>query len=469
MTGYVAMTVNEHSSTTTSLLPGQNPISTSVYRFAMNDVPAFRDEVYITAKDDYLAKIDFELARYQLPGTVSVNSKNLSVSWEALDNTLLSSNDFGGQIKRASFLRETAKTLLTGSADTLSRVKAAYDYVRQTVKWNEETALWSAEGIKKAIDNRKGNAADINLLLIALLREMNIDANPLILSTRSHGRINESYALLKKFNYIIAHVSVSGKDLLLDATDAYLPPGMLPVHCLNGTGRLVHPTKPRFVSLLPVERDVEAYLGTFSISDNGEVAGTLTHSHGGYSAWSNRKQFVSEGKAKYLASVQKKRPAWQIENADFSGLEGHNSTFSANYTLAVPEACAKAGDRLYLLPMLTEAHGVNPFKEPQRLYPVDLGVPIDESFVFTYTLPEGYQVEELPQSVSMQLPQDGGRFLYQVAVNAANRLQVNCRISLRRPLYLSDEYGSLRELFNRIIAKHAEQVVLKRGTVAEKK
>ncbi|MFD2936876.1 transglutaminase domain-containing protein [Spirosoma flavum] len=468
LSGYLTMTVNDRTSTTVDLLPGQASVHATGYRFAMKGVPAFREEAYMTTADDYLAKIDFELASYQVPGATGLISKNFSVGWEAMDKTLLDDIDFGGQIKRAGFLRETAKSLLTQQTDTLGRVTAAYDFIRRTIKWNDEDGLWSLDGIKKVFDNKKGNAADINLMLIALLREMAIDANPVILSTRAHGRINEDYALLRKFNYVIAQVSVGGKDLLLDATDPYLAPGMLPVHCLNGTGRLVHPTTPRFISLLPAERDVEVHTGTFTLADDGEVAGTLVHSHGGYSAWSTRKQFTIDGKVKYLESLQQKHPVWQIEKADFLGTDLKATSFNINYTIAIPEACSKAGDRLYFKPMLTEAHTDNPFKESERLYPVDFGVLIDETFTATYTLPTGFRVEEMPKPTSIQLPENGGRFLYDVSVNATNQLRVVSRILLRRPMYFASEYGPLRELFSRIVAKHAEQVVLKRE-VSEKK
>jgi hypothetical protein len=467
--GYLGMTVNEQKKSSTNLLPTQGSVSASSYRFAMKDVPAFKDEAYITTDDDYLSKIDFELASYQLPGAVGMQTHNLSVGWDAMDKTLLSDANFGGQIKRAGFMRETAKSLLAQQSDTLSRIKAAYDFIRKTVKWNDEASLWSMDGIKKVFDNKKGNAADINLMLIALLREMDISANPVILSTRSHGRISEAYALLKKFNYVIAQVSVGGKDMLLDATDPYLTPGMLPVHCLNGTGRLVHQTNSRFIPLLALERDVDMHTGSFTINAEGEVSGKLLHSYGGYSAWKARKKFAKEGKSKFLESIQKTRPAWQIEMADFSGADVSSSAFNVEYTMAIPEACSRAGDRLYFRPMLTEAFAANPFKELERLYPVDFGVPIEKTYSVTYTLPTGFLVEEMPKPVSMLLPQDGGRFLYQVSINAANQLQIVSRIVLRRQIYLTEEYGALRELFSRIVAKHAEQVVLKRGTVAEKK
>jgi transglutaminase-like putative cysteine protease len=464
--GYLPLFINENRRSNLNLLPGQEAVGTSDYRFVVKDAPAFRNEAYITTDDDYLSKIDFELASYQIPGNMI---KDLSVTWPALDQTLLRDTDFGGQLKRNSFLRETANALVKQHADTLGRIEAAYNFIRQSIKWNEEASIWSLQGIKKVFENKKGNAADINLMLIALLREMNIDANPVILSTRSHGRVNEAYPLLKKFNYVVATVMVGGKDLLLDATDVYLKPGMLPVRCLNGTGRLVHDTNPRFISLVPNERDSEVHTGKFTLDSEGDLTGTLTHSHGGYSAWSARKTFATEGQTKYLDEVRKKRPAWQIDKAEFQGKGIDGNTFNELYSLTIPEACSRAGDRLYFRPMLTEAHSKNPFKDPERLYPVDFGVAIDETYNARYALPEGFQVEETPKPVSVSLPNNGGRFIYQVSVSAENELLVTSRILLRQTMYYADDYPALREWFAQIVAKHAEQVVLKRVTVAASK
>ncbi|MFD2573875.1 transglutaminase domain-containing protein [Spirosoma soli] len=462
--GYLPLTINQHERSSYPLLSAHPEIGSTAYRFAVKDAPAFRDESYITTDDDYLSKIEFELASYQMPGRATTD---FSVTWEALDRTLLMNASFGGQYKRAGFLRETAQSLLSRHKDTLGRVKGAYEFVKKHIKWSSESALWS-NNVKKVFDDKKGDAADINLLLIALLREMDIEANPVILSTRSHGRIVEAYALLRKFNYVVAHVSLGGKDVLLDATDPYLQLGMLPTHCLNGSGRLVHANKARFISLAPRERNVEARNATFTLDEEGEVTGTLVHSHGGYSAWSARKQFATDGHTTYLDGVRKKRPSWQIEQAKFEEVDSIG-TFNATYALTIPEACGRAGDRLYLRPMLSEAHGSNPFKEKERLYPVDFGVSIDENFLATYTLPAGFTVEELPKPVSMILPNNTGRFNYQVSVINRNQLQVVSRILLRKTQYFAEEYSALQEFFSQIVAKHAEQVVLKRGTVAEKK
>lgn len=464
MGGYLNLFQDEYKATNINLLPGYNSVGGTAYRFVVKDAPAFRDEAYITTDDDYVSRIDFELASYQLPNGMR---ENISVDWEAMDQTLLTEPTFGGQFKRAPFLRETAKTLLSEHTDSLSRITAAYDFVRQQIKWNQEMSMTS-NSIKKVVDDKKGDSGDINLLLIALLREMNMEANPVILSTRSHGRIDQTYALLRKFNYVVAQVSVGGKDMLLDATDVHLRPGMLPLHCLNGTGRLVHPTKSRFVSLAPADLDVEAYTGIFTLSEAGEVAGSLVHSHGGYSAWSARRQLATDGQTSYFANIRKKNAGMQLEQATCTGTDGSDKAFTVSYSLTVPEACSKVGERLYFRPMLAGTHTTNPFKENERLYPVDFGVAIDETYSATYTLPDGFQVEELPKPASIALPENGGRFLYRAVVNG-NQLQVTSRISLRKTMYFAHEYLALRELFSQIVAKQAEQVVLKRGAVAEKK
>lgn len=463
-TGYLPLAVNEQNGGSQDLLPGQPTVNTVAYRFAVKDAPAFRDEAYITTDDDYLSRIDFELARYTLPGA---GTKNLSLSWEDLDRTLLDHGSFGTQIKRSGFLREHAQTILREHTDTLARVVAAYDLVRKRVKWNNKASFWS-DNIKKVFEDGKGDSGDINLLLIALLREMKLDANPLLLSTRSHGRISEAFALLKKFNYVVAHLWVGGKDMLLDATDSQLIPGMLTRECLNGRGRLIHPTQARFVSLTPAERFVETITGKLVISAEGDISGNVQLLAGGHAGWETRRKIATSGRTKYVDQVRKERPGWEIDAINVDDSRTGVTTVMTNCTMTIANACSQAGDRLYFRPMLTEGHHQNPFKEVDRLYPVDFGVLTDETFAMTYTLPPGYLVEELPKKALLVMPNNGGRYAFDIVVNERNELQILSRLTLRQTIYAVDDYAVLRELFTLMVAKQAEQVVLKRSTTAAK-
>ncbi|HAK78750.1 MAG TPA: hypothetical protein DCM71_18030 [Runella sp.] len=69
---------------------------------------------------------------------------------------------------------------------------------------------------------------------------------------------------------------------------------------------------------------------------------------------------------------------------------------------------------------------------------------------------------ELPQSISVSLPEGGGKFVFSSA-QTENRITISSRLTLRKSSFLPEEYGQLKEFFDQLIAKHNEQIVLKKG------
>ncbi|NID08731.1 transglutaminase [Fibrivirga algicola] len=465
--GYLPLTINTAKPISFGLVNGLGNEGAMVYHFAVANAPAFRNEPFITTPTDYLSKIDFELAKIEIPGNVL---ETYSLSWADVDRTLLTKSTFGEQYQKASFLRDVADAIKAKhpDADTLGRVGAAYAYVRNTLTWNEENSLLS-DRLKRVLELKKGTVSDLNFTLIGLLRELNIDANPVILSTRSHGAVNKEYGLLRQFNYVVAHLMLDGKDFMLDATDRFIKPGVLPERALNQTGRLILPEgKSRFVSLLPTERDIEAKVVTLTVTEDGTTTGTLRHSYGGYGAVDARKSYSLRGETNFVADVKRKKPNWQVEQVEFANVDDPAASMTVDYKLAVTDVVQVVGDRMYLHPMMTEGQADNPFKQLVRQYPVDFGAPFDETFTATYTLPEGYRVDELPAPLALSLPNNGGRFTYQVQ-QIGRQLSVSSRITIRKPVFLADEYSMLKELYDKILLKHGEQVVLVKGALAEKK
>lgn len=453
MNGYLSLAHNENKDVNIS----EFNINGLQYHFVVLDAPAFRDESYITTESDYLSKIDFELASVNWP---NVLMKDFSLDYANLNKTLLESEDFGQQIKRNGFLKDIASEIKTKHTDSTARMQAAVDYIVKTVKWNGERSIYST-GLRKIHDKKTGDAADINLMLIALLREIGFDANPVILSTRDHGRIHEQYALMRRFNYVVAHIDNNGKDLLIDATDEFLKVGMLPYQCLNHNGWLVHPTFPRLVSLEPTERDVEFEKAEMKIDEEGEMKGLFTKSYSGYSAWGARQSFKKEGKEKFLEEVKKAKTNWTISKAEYKNNDDISQQMEAKYEVTMTDFVTKAGNMMYLKPMLSEGHTKNPFKDTERTYPIDFAMPIDETFMASYEIPAGYTVIEKPQSVSFVLPENGGRFTHAVNVNE-NKISIVSRLSFRKTTYTPEEYPFLKGFYDQIVKKHNEQIVLKK-------
>ena len=64
----------------------------------MNDVPAFRDDDFISSKNDYIFKLDFQLSKiHNFDGT----NTNIITTWEKLIKELLKHQDFGKYISKS--------------------------------------------------------------------------------------------------------------------------------------------------------------------------------------------------------------------------------------------------------------------------------------------------------------------------------------------------------------------------------
>ena len=103
----------------------------------------------------------------------------------------------------------------------------------------------------------------------------------------------------------------------------------------------------------------------------------------------------------------------------------------------------------------------NPFKMNERKYPVDFAYPIRKTYSCTIKLPQGYTLDEKLKPLIVTLPDNAGKFLYEVSELGGN-LQIKSNIIISKVLFLPDEYQYLKEFYNQIITKHSEQIVLKK-------
>ncbi|HLT71528.1 MAG TPA: hypothetical protein VKZ75_02705, partial [Cyclobacteriaceae bacterium] len=212
-------------------------VACSMQKFAMENIPAFVEEDYMTAKSNFVSAIRFELKEiHRLTGYVD----RITKEWKDVENELRQDSRFGGQLRRGeNIMDQNLTTSIVSQADPLVRAMGVYDYIVKHYDWNGLTGKYCEQGIRKAFEARRGNVGDLNLSLIAALRYAGLEADPVILSTRSNGYVTELFPSLSDFNYVIARLVIDDKEYLLDATDPLVPFGMIPFHCLNGKGRLI--------------------------------------------------------------------------------------------------------------------------------------------------------------------------------------------------------------------------------------
>jgi hypothetical protein len=176
-----------------------------VHVYGMRNVPAFRDESYITSVDDYIMKIEFQLAKFNNPYGPK---EEIMSTWPKLIEDLMRAEEFGKYLRQSEKNAEKAVAGIkfTETGD-LAKVREIINNVKTSYKWDGYSSIYASKVPKDFAAQKTGNSTDINLFLIAMLRAAGFDADPVLSSTRANGRISTQYPFLHYFNYVLALVT----------------------------------------------------------------------------------------------------------------------------------------------------------------------------------------------------------------------------------------------------------------------
>jgi len=469
MQGYVPLAINEEDHVPQSIILHNSQRASSNgsnvdkidytenrFRWAAKDVPAFKEEPFITTYRDYVSKINFELSFTKFPGA---GIKNYMGSWDDINKFYAENENFGNEVTGNGFLKEKVEEITKGLSTPEEKIAAIHDFVLTNTTWDGSTRTFTSKSFRKLLDEKKGNSAEINLLLASMLDKANIDVSPALLSTRDHGFLRESTAISSQFNYTICVANLDDKVILLDATEKLLPVGMLPERCLNGKAFVVSKAGYHWVELKPLGKSRTIVSSKFTLADTGELKGSIEISKTGYDALRTRKKYLG-GEDDYLKNFLEGR-TWELSKNEFKNTKDVHQPFVEAHDLVITDHVVSAGNILYLNPFILHKEDENPFKHETREYPVDFGSAFDKTYMIKISLPEGYAVEELPQSKMLALPDGGGKYLYNVN-HIGNDISITSSVSINRALFTQMEYPNLREFYNQVVAKQAEQIVIKK-------
>jgi hypothetical protein len=296
--------------------------------------------------------------------------------------------------------------------------------------------------------------------LASLLDKAGFSVSPVLTSTRNHGFIREVTPVSSQFNYVICLASVGDKSFLLDATEKLLPVGMLPERCLNGSGFAVSKSGYKWVPLQSKTKSRIIVNVDLALTASADLIGKLQIDRSGYDALVGRKKYFSKDEAEYVKDFVGTR-SWEITKSDFENTKEIHQPIKEKYELVINEHIMMAGNVMYLNPLLLYRIDENPFKLEKREYPVDYSSPYERIFMGRITIPDGFQVDELPQAKVLALPENTGRYTYSVS-QAGNVLNIVSNFQINKSIFTQTEYPNLREFYNQVVAKQAEQIVLKK-------
>jgi len=431
--------------------------SQNVYEVATNNVPALKKEDYVDYLHNYAAFLKWELTSTRFPNTTT---KNYAEDWESVAKSIFNDADFQKEINRDGYFEDEVDQLVQGVQSPLEKMQLIYKFVKQKVKWNGYYGFMPESGGKSAFKKGEGNVGDINLLLTAMLKYAGLNANPVVLSTRSNGI--PVFPTRTGFNYVVSVIEFPEGAVLLDATDPHAAPGELPKRARNWKGRLIRENlSSDWVDLYSGVLSSDVSVLSYELGNDMVLRGKAAESYDGLFAKAYREEVEGLSEQVLLENLEKEKGNIKIsevrqENLDSIGLEVKES-----YVFELQQGVDVINDKVYIKPFIFNGLAENPFKADERHYPIFFEFPMMTKKTINLLIPEDYEVESLPESSIVQINGGEGEFKFLVKQNG-RYLRFEADFTLKNIVFLPEQYTALKEFYAQMVEKQSETLVLKK-------
>lgn len=443
------------------IVAGNTWYDTQVQQFTwvMKDVLALKEAAFITTLDNYVSRLSFQLSRFS---SSALSSVNYLQSWQEVSNILLISKNFGlAIINKTNWLKSIVDQNTNSTMPPIEKAKKIFNFIRDNIATTENSVFINEDIQLEDIYKKKaGTVAEKNLLLAAVLNNANIEATPIILSTRNNGYTNATYPVLENFNYTICKITIEGANYFLDASVPKIGFNKLPIDCYNGHAQAITKnTYPIFLHADSLKEEENTTIFMYNDSSN-KITATYSFEPGYYNSLLIRNKLDSATIDNYFKKeIITTDAEVDIKNVTIDSLMSYNTPIKINVDFSIK---LDNNDVIYFNPMLDKSILKNPFNsDSTRAYPIEMPYTIDKFYVLNMEIPNGYKVEDLPKSIKVALNTTDGYFNYSITTDGKN-IFFKSRIRIKKANFNQTDYTSLYDFYGYIVKKHAEFIVFKK-------
>ncbi|WJS95320.1 DUF3857 domain-containing protein [Flavobacterium johnsoniae] len=421
------------------------------------DVPALQDENYVNNINNFKGSIQNELELKRFPDKPVVN---FTKTWEGVAESTYKNADFAKELGNRSFYEEDLKRILLNINSPRQRLDTIFKFVQNRMNWNKKKGYYVDKGVKKAFEEKTGNTAEINLLLISMLKAAKIQVDPVLVSTVENGV--PVFPNRTVFNYLIAAATIDGEQILLDATSKFTVPNILPLNVLNWKGRLIKENgNSEEVELIPTKFSViNNTVSAFIDPQQAKLEGSLSLQKTDYNALIFREKYGTKTNESNIEKFEQQFIGVEIEDyrADIQDL---SKPVMEKASFSIDKAYDVIGGKLFVNPLLFFAYKSNPFKLEKRQMPIYFGFPEQRRFNMFLQIPEGYKVESLPSPIRIVMEDKAASYTMNI-MSDENQIQIKVTQEISKAIFAAEDYSMIKDFFQKIIEIQNDKIILKK-------
>lgn len=423
----------------------------------LENMPGYKDEAFVFQPLDYADQIRFQLSYYLKSDQGPLYGPGAMVpfvpDWEALAQRMLKSyQPFTRYEEEAlDFLKE--KQLYIPVNET--GLQILLEEVQSIFLWNGYEGIYSSQSLDQLLISRKGNLADLNLALHMFLRAKGFDAQLMLISSREHGKLIEDFPLLQQFNRLINRVQIGSDIYFINAVqDPYAYPYyMLDPDDFNHYGL---PLIREKTALEPM-RNWPQTERRFELSLNAKQAARLEATYKGYAAI---EELYHHEKGTFH------QEEWDLAGGslrfEFDGGTNGISRKGGAVKVQYKSQESQLPDTILFFELgWLSAFAQSPIPpNAKRHFPVEFTYPQRETIQLSIAKSKEMELIHLPNKHLFYLPEQRGRFVYQVQETATD-IVLTVDLSLREIFFQPTDYADLYSFFEQVEAALSQQLVIR--------
>ena len=353
------------------------------------------------------------------------------------------------------------------------KIAKVYEYITENIRYSMVSFRQSAFIPQKARDvlvNRIGDCKDVSTLGIAMLKELDIKADYVLVNSGAEQRLRDILPSIA-FNHCIIAVrqSQNQNPLFLDLTASNFPAGVMPGADKNAFSLLIKngSVQPIVLPSKQIAAPTITIRGIVNFTDdnaaivrgNDKITGPLTAAF--RSAYKGK---TSEEQVKIMQSnLATDLPSAKLKTLTISGLDSLTSSMSFFYDYEAPNVVAEAGTyKIVRIPWRNELQTDDALSYEKRSYPVKAINGLDTSYEeITMILPQNYTLLEVPSPVELKCP--AAEYSYSITKSTQGNLDLltaKRRYIQTKTFIEPEEYDNYKQFYSKALKEDRRQLLL---------
>ena len=434
------------------------PLDGHAITYVGRNLRSYQDEPYVNSSVNYKSWIGFQLVREQEP--LNPNAKFIH-SFDEFAKQLYDEDLFASDLESDPVPGKLWQSMLKPGMTPEEKTKLVYDYIRSNLEDNGREEFVPSSRNSKVWKDKTGSMTEINMILISALHTFGIRAYPMLVGSRANGEINTKFPILGDYVGVVALVMIDGgQNVILDATEKYLPFGEPGYDRLNTPGWVLQDRNNNFwLKLKEKKTSIETITINADIDDAGVISGTIDILNTNH----NAEPLIHMKKAGHNEAISNALKK-MIPNATIVSSTDSILIDKCYFSQKVKFTVQPATDNevnIYLTVPGIYGSSANLFVNQDRDYDVDFGYTDKTILNMKITIPSSYTIDSVFKPVVLRMSDTSVVFINQVEANDG-LLVWQQKTDYFKPYYKAAEYPELYDFEKKYFEIRQRPIVLKK-------